>query len=118
MTLKESLGGDAWKNTVVLAMTEFGRTARENGSKGTDHGTGGLAILAGGAVLGGKILGQWPGLADDKLLDSRDLMPTGDVRELAAAMLYRQFDISPGSLTNTIFPGLDFSPSSIYLKSV
>ncbi|MBW6420008.1 DUF1501 domain-containing protein [Rhizobium sp. XQZ8] len=116
VTLKESLGGDAWKNTVVLAMTEFGRTARENGSKGTDHGTGGLAILAGGAIPGGKILGQWPGLADDKLLDSRDLMPTGDVRELAAAMLYKQFGIKPDNLTGKVFPGLSFDASSQYLR--
>lgn len=114
--LKASLGDDAWQKTVVLAMTEFGRTARENGTNGTDHGTGGLAILAGGAVPGGKVLGQWPGLSDDKLLDSRDLMPTGDVREIAAAMLYRQFGISPESLTSRVFPGLAFDTSSIFLN--
>jgi uncharacterized protein (DUF1501 family) len=115
-TLKETLGREAWAQTVVLAMTEFGRTARENGSGGTDHGTGGLAILAGGGIPGGKVLGQWPGLTDDKLLDGRDLMPTGDVREVAAAMLFRQFGITPEDLTGKVFPGLAFDRASIYLR--
>jgi len=97
-------------------MTEFGRTARENGTNGTDHGTGGLAVLAGGAVAGGKVLGAWPGLGEGKLLDERDLMPTGDVREVAAAMLYRQFDIKPSSLTSRVFPGLGFDEGSVFLK--
>ncbi len=115
-TLKQAMGDDAWKKTVVLAVTEFGRTARENGTSGTDHGTGGTAVIAGGAILGGKVLGDWPGLADDKLLDGRDLMPTGDVREIAAAMLYRQFGIEPSTLTAKVFPGLTFDTSSPYLK--
>lgn len=116
VSLKEALGEDAWSKTVVVAMTEFGRTARENGTSGTDHGTGGLAVLAGGGVAGGKVLGQWPGLGEGKLLDERDLMPTGDVRELAAAMLYRQFDIKPGNLTSKVFPGLSFDEGSVFLK--
>ena len=115
-SLKESLGGDVWKKTVVVAMTEFGRTVRENGTGGTDHGTGGVAILAGGGIAGGRVLGQWPGLGDGKLLDDRDLMPMGDVREIAAAMLYRQFDVKPDALTGDIFPGLTFDRSSAYLK--
>jgi uncharacterized protein (DUF1501 family) len=116
VTLKASLGDEAWGKTVVLAVTEFGRTARENGTGGTDHGTGGLAVLAGGAIPGGKVLGRWPGLGDDQLLDRRDLLPTGDVREIAAAMLYRQFGIDPDSLTGKVFPGLSFGKSSAYLK--
>ncbi|KQQ58768.1 MULTISPECIES: DUF1501 domain-containing protein [Rhizobium/Agrobacterium group] len=115
-TLKDAVGPEVWKKTVVVAMTEFGRTARENGTGGTDHGTGGVAVLAGGGIDGGRVLGNWPGLGDGKLLDDRDLMPTGDVRELAAAMLYRQFDVSSEALTNTIFPGLNFDRSSAYLK--
>ena len=115
-TLKDALGPDVWKKTVVLAMTEFGRTVRENGTEGTDHGTGGVAILAGGGIDGGRVLGSWPGLAEGKLLDDRDLMPTGDVRELAAAMLYRQFDVGSEALTNGVFPGLSFDRSSAYLK--
>jgi uncharacterized protein (DUF1501 family) len=115
-TLKQAMGDDVWKKTVVLAITEFGRTARENGTGGTDHGTGGTAVLAGGAIIGGKVLGDWPGLGDDKLLDGRDLMPTGDVREVAAAMLYRQFGIEPSVLTGKVFPGLSFDASSPYMK--
>lgn len=115
-TLKQSLGAEAWAQTVVLAMTEFGRTARENGTGGTDHGTGGLALLAGGAIPGGRVLGTWPGLADDKLLDGRDLMPTGDIREVAAAMLFRQFGVTPDDITAKVFPGLAFDRASIYLR--
>lgn len=107
-TLKTELGPDVWSKTAVLALTEFGRTARQNGSKGTDHGTGGLAIVAGGAIRGGKVYGQWPGLKDDQLFEGRDLMPTADVREVAAALLHSQFDISDGDLTSKIFPGLSF----------
>jgi uncharacterized protein (DUF1501 family) len=116
VALKDALGDDAWSKTVVLAMTEFGRTARENGTNGTDHGTGGLAVMAGGAVAGGKVMGEWPGLGEGRLLDERDLMPTGDVREIAAAMLYRQFDIRPSNLTGRIFPSLDFDENSVFLN--
>lgn len=116
-TLKATMGADLWAKTVVLAMTEFGRTVRENGSGGTDHGTGGCTVLAGGAIDGGRILGRWPGLADGALLDDRDLMPTADVRELAAAMLYRQFDVSADDLTGKIFPGLSFDKGSQFLRA-
>lgn len=116
VTLKNTLGPDAWKTTVVLAMTEFGRTVRQNGSGGTDHGTGGCCLLAGGGINGGKVLGKWPGLKDGQLLDDRDLMPTADVREVAAAMLSRQFDVRPDDLTAKIFPGLDFAKSSQFLR--
>ncbi|MBY5768629.1 DUF1501 domain-containing protein [Rhizobium laguerreae] len=115
-TLKATLGPEIWAKTVVLAMTEFGRTVRQNGSAGTDHGTGGCALLAGGAVNGGRILGRWPGIGDGQLLDDRDLMPTADVRELAAAMLYRQFDVSADDLTGKIFPGLGFDKGSQFLR--
>lgn len=115
-TLKATMGPELWSKTVVLAMTEFGRTVRENGSGGTDHGTGGCAVLAGGAVAGGRVLGRWPGLGDGALLDDRDLMPTADVRELAAAMLYRQFDVSAEDLTGKIFPGVSFDKGSQFLR--
>ncbi|MBL0373104.1 DUF1501 domain-containing protein [Rhizobium sp. KVB221] len=104
--LKADLGPDLWSKTAILAITEFGRTVRQNGSKGTDHGTGGLAIVAGGAIRGGKVYGKWPGLKDAQLFESRDLMATGDVREVAAALLNAQFDISAGDLTSKVFPGL------------
>ncbi|TDW25136.1 uncharacterized protein (DUF1501 family) [Rhizobium azibense] len=116
-TLKVTLGLEVWSKTVVLAMTEFGRTVRQNGSGGTDHGTGGCAVLAGGAIHGGRILGKWPGIGAGQLLDDRDLMPTADVREIAAAMLYRQFDVTAGDLTGKIFPGLSFEKGSQFLKA-
>ena len=116
VALKDALGADAWAHTVVLAVTEFGRSVRENGTGGTDHGTGSVAVLAGGAVSGGKVMGTWPGLAEDRLLDGQDLMPTGDVREIAAAMLHKQFGIAPDKLTSRVFPGLSFDRSSIYLQ--
>jgi uncharacterized protein (DUF1501 family) len=116
-TLKSTLGPDIWSKTVVLAMTEFGRTVRENGSGGTDHGTGGCAVLAGGAINGGRILGRWPGLGDQQLLDERDLAPTADVREIAAAMLYRQFDVTVDNLTAKIFPGVTFDKGSQFLRA-
>ncbi|WP_019026184.1 DUF1501 domain-containing protein [Colwellia piezophila] len=73
--LKSGLG-DEWQNTVIIIGTEFGRTAKENGTGGTDHGTGSALFLAGGAVNGGKVQGKWPGLKADELFEQRDLMPT------------------------------------------
>ncbi len=109
LTLKQHLGPEIWKKTTVLIITEFGRTVRQNGSKGTDHGTGGVAVIAGGAVRGGKVYGKWPGLLESALLDNRDLNPTGDVREVAANLLMSQFGLSKSDLDTTVFPGLEFS---------
>ncbi len=116
LTLKDNLPPQVWRKTAILAITEFGRTARENGSGGTDHGTGGLAIIAGGAVAGGRVYGTWPGLGGTALLDDRDLMPTTDLRQLAAAMLYQQFDVSPRAIDDEIFPGLTFDSRAGYLR--
>jgi len=102
--------GNAWGTTLVLAMTEFGRTARENGSTGTDHGTGGLMIAAGGALRGGRVFGQWPGLGAAQLLAERDLMPTGDVRAYAGWALRSLFGVKAQALERTVFPGLDLGP--------
>lgn len=99
--------GAAWGTTLVLAMTEFGRTARENGSLGTDHGTGGLMIAAGGALNGGRVFGRWPGLGEGALLAGRDLMPTGDVRAYAGWALRSLFGIEAQALERVVFPGLD-----------
>eukprot|EP00913_Durusdinium_trenchii_P008244 g7741.t1 len=114
--LKQQLDERIWAKTIVLAATEFGRTARENAAGGTDHGTASVALLAGGAIGGGKVLGDWPGLEEGKLLDGQDLAPTADLREIAAAMLYRQFDITPANLTTKIFPGLSFDAGSRFLR--
>lgn len=104
MALRTGLG-PVWSTTLVLTLTEFGRTARENGSGGTDHGTGGAAFLAGGALKGKRVLGNWPGLAD--LYAGRDLMPTTDVRGIAAAALREMFGLDLGFIGGTVFPGLD-----------
>lgn len=106
VTLKTGLGRN-WENTVVVAMTEFGRTAMENGSGGTDHGTGGVMIISGGAIRGGRVFGQWPGLGQSDLFDNRDLMPTDDVRRWAAWALAGQFGLNRSSLENSVFPGVD-----------
>jgi len=105
-TLKATLGKN-WSKTTVLAMTEFGRTARENGSRGTDHGTGGLMVMAGGAIRGGKIYGDWPGLGESDLYQNRDLLPTSDVRSYAAFAMRGLFGLDQTLLERTIFPGLD-----------
>ncbi|UWQ21351.1 DUF1501 domain-containing protein [Jannaschia sp. W003] len=107
--LRETLGPD-WGNTAVLAVTEFGRTVAQNGTRGTDHGTGGAAILVGGALRGGRVWGDWPGLDGGDLVDGRDLRPTRDVRAYAAWLLAGQFGLDRATLEGTIFPGLEMGP--------
>ncbi|MDO9436759.1 DUF1501 domain-containing protein [Hydrogenophaga sp.] len=101
--LRESLG-ERWADTSVLVMTEFGRAAALNGSGGTDHGTGGVAFLAGGAVAGGRVLADWPGLAPQALLDGRDLRPTRDIRTLLAPLLQRHLGVGGAQLASAL-PG-------------
>jgi uncharacterized protein (DUF1501 family) len=96
--------GDAWRRTAVLVVSEFGRTVAINGSRGTDHGTGGAAFLLGGAVNGGRVLADWPGLAQDRLLDGRDLRPTLDLRAVAKGVLHDHLKIAGGALDSRIFP--------------
>ncbi|WP_243612556.1 DUF1501 domain-containing protein [Shimia aestuarii] len=107
LRLKDGLGADVWGKTTVVAMTEFGRTVRENGTRGTDHGTGGAMLLAGGAVRGGQVYGAWPGLAEAALYDRRDLMPTSDVRAWAAWAMRGAFGLERDHLETTVFPGLE-----------
>lgn len=106
LTLKNGLG-ETWSQTAVLAMTEFGRTARENGSGGTDHGTGGALLMAGGAVRGGQVYGQWPGLSEADLYDRRDLTPTADVRAYAGAVMQALLAQDRATIERSIFPGVD-----------
>ncbi len=101
--LRQSLGS-AWQNTVVLTMTEFGRTARSNGTKGTDHGTAGVAFLAGGAINGGRVIATWPGLGPGRLLEDRDLQPTTDLRSVAKGILKQHLGFSDAGLAQ-VFPG-------------
>ncbi|MET0651127.1 MAG: DUF1501 domain-containing protein, partial [Hyphomicrobiaceae bacterium] len=96
--------GTRWKETTIVAVTEFGRTARINGTVGTDHGTGTVALLAGGAVKGGRVIADWPGLKDEQLYERRDLKPTTDLRAVLKGLLAEQFDLSPSALSSTVFP--------------
>ncbi len=102
-TLKESLG-PAWRHTAVLMVSEFGRTVAPNGSNGTDHGTGGAAFVAGGAVRGGRVIADWPGLAPKALHEGRDLRPTLDLRALFKAALAAQLGVTEAALETEIFP--------------
>ncbi|MEO1313065.1 MAG: DUF1501 domain-containing protein [Pseudomonadota bacterium] len=106
LTLKAGLG-PAWQKTAVLCLTEFGRTVRENGVKGTDHGTGGAAIFAGGALKGQAVHGKWPGLASADLYRDRDLMPTADVRSYAAWAMRDLFSLGRAEVEQVVFPGVD-----------
>ncbi len=100
--LKAGLG-DAWGRTAVLVMTEFGRTARINGTRGTDHGTGTVAFVAGGRVAGGRVLANWPGLSGGNLLDDRDLQPTMDLRSVAKGLLAGHLGL-PAAALGAVFP--------------
>ena len=95
--------GDIWKKTAVMAISEFGRTVRINGGGGTDHGTGGLAILAGGAIKGGRMLGDWPGLKSSALFEDRDLRPAVDARSVFKGLLRDQLGWASGDLDTAIF---------------
>lgn len=101
--LKEGLG-PAWADTVVLVGTEFGRTVRMNGTRGTDHGTGAAALLLGGRVAGGRVLCDWPGLRPAELHEERDLRPTLDLRALQAGVLRDHLGLSERQLAETVFP--------------
>lgn len=96
--------GDAWNSTVVAIVTEFGRTVHVNGTRGTDHGTGTAAVLVGGAVNGGRIIADWPGLADSNLHAGRDLMPTMDIRSVFKGLLEEHLDVARGTLERQVFP--------------
>ncbi|HVC60647.1 MAG TPA: DUF1501 domain-containing protein [Acetobacteraceae bacterium] len=100
--LKRGLG-PAWRQTAVLVMTEFGRTARVNGTKGTDHGTATVAFVLGGAVAGGRVAGEWPGLGPGKLYENRDLAPTTDLRSVAKGLLAQHLGV-PGGALSVVFP--------------
>jgi uncharacterized protein (DUF1501 family) len=96
--------GDAWRETVVVVITEFGRTARINGTEGTDHGTGTVAILAGGALKGGRVVADWPGLGDNDLHEKRDLKPTTDLRAVLKGLLRDHVRVDEAALASRVFP--------------
>jgi uncharacterized protein (DUF1501 family) len=101
--LKDGLG-PAWQDTAVLLVTEFGRTAAINGTRGTDHGTATMALLVGGAVAGGRVIADWPGLSARALYQGRDLAPTLDLRCVLKGILAEHLGIPSRSLAGTVFP--------------
>ena len=109
-TLDAALGGlkaglgPVWSNTAVLLATEFGRTVAENGTRGTDHGTATAAYLLGGAVKGGRVVADWPGLSPRGLYQDRDLKPTLDLRAVMKGLLAEQLGVPPQALEASVFP--------------
>jgi uncharacterized protein (DUF1501 family) len=96
--------GEAWRETVVAVITEFGRTARINGTDGTDHGTGTVALLVGGAPRGGRVVANWPGLKPTDLYEDRDLKPTSDLRSVLKGLLRDHLRVDDRALASTVFP--------------
>ncbi len=96
--------GPLWPQTAVLVVTEFGRTAAVNGTRGTDHGTGGCAFLVGGAVRGGQVIADWPSLSRAALLENRDLKPTLDLRSVFKAVLDEHMHVDANTLAKRVFP--------------
>lgn len=107
-----SLGlGPKWRQTAVIAITEFGRTARINGTVGTDHGTGTVALLVGGALKGGRVIADWPGLKPAQLYQNRDLKPTADLRSALKGLLGDHLGLPQTLLAERVFPhSLDAAP--------
>lgn len=103
-SLKDNLG-PVWADTLIVIATEFGRTAAVNGTGGTDHGTGSLAMLLGGSVAGGRILADWPGLSAGQLYEGRDLRPTRSLDALLAGALAGHFGLDPQQAAPLLFPG-------------
>ncbi|MGY4303476.1 uncharacterized protein (DUF1501 family) [Bradyrhizobium sp. USDA 4369] len=100
----ESGLGARWRDTVVVVATEFGRTAKINGTQGTDHGTGTIALLAGGAVKGGRVMADWPSLKTASLYQGRDLAPTTDLRAVFKGVLADHLGLGERALGESVFP--------------
>jgi uncharacterized protein (DUF1501 family) len=96
--------GERWRDTAIVVATEFGRTARINGTEGTDHGTGTIALLAGGAIKGGRVISDWPTLKPASLYEGRDLAPTTDLRAVIKGLLADHLGINERALAQTVFP--------------
>ncbi|RKP49726.1 DUF1501 domain-containing protein [Pararobbsia silviterrae] len=100
--LRDGLG-PTWSKTTVLVATEFGRTAAPNGTAGTDHGTGSVAMLIGGAVAGGRVVADWPGLAPANLYEGRDLKPTASLDALIAGAASESLGLDPHRTAAALF---------------
>ena len=112
LQLKTSLG-KAWQHTTIACVSEFGRMVYANGTAGTDHGTGGCAVLAGGALNGQKVYTKWPTLNPDALYQGRDLMPTSDIRCVLAEILHTRFGIAKTQLETHIFPSMTYTQMGV-----
>ena len=110
LAFKQTLG-PAWKDTAILVVTEFGRTVAINGTQGTDHGTGTTAFLIGGAVKGGRVIADWPGLKTPQLYQARDLKPTTDLRSVVKGVIAGLYDVPDGVMSNAIFPDSVSAPA-------
>ena len=102
-SLKTGLG-PVWNDTMILVATEFGRTVAVNGTGGTDHGTGSAAMLVGGAVKGGRVVADWPGLGQAALFESRDLKPTLGLDQFVAGAVAGHYQVEPGKVMASLFP--------------
>lgn len=109
VALRDGLGS-TWSDTVVAVVTEFGRTAHVNGTRGTDHGTATAAILLGGAVNGGRVVADWPGLGKSDLYEGRDLTPTADTRGMFKGILADHLAVPGSVLENSVFPNSADAP--------
>jgi len=114
-SLRDALqSGQAWSRTVVLVVTEFGREVAVNGTQGTDHGTGGVAFALGGAVRGGRVIADWPGLAPKDRFEGRDLRITTDLRALFKSVLHDHLRVARGALDGSVLPGTaDLKPLDV-----
>lgn len=101
--LKQELGS-IWSHTLVIVVTEFGRTVAMNGTRGSDHGVGGVAFLCGGVVNGGRVMADWPGLKSGDLYQGRDLMPTTDLRSLCKTILVAHLGLDARGIDQRVFP--------------
>jgi uncharacterized protein (DUF1501 family) len=109
--------GEEWRNTMVLVATEFGRTAKLNGTGGTDHGTASAALVLGGAVRGGRVLADWPGLGSGQLYEGRDLAPTIALESVLAGAVAEHFALDPALALARLFPGRNIRPAEGILRA-
>jgi uncharacterized protein (DUF1501 family) len=109
--------GENWANTLVIVATEFGRTAKLNGTGGTDHGTAGAALVLGGGVNGGRVIADWPGLSASQLYEGRDLAPTIALESVLTGAVAAHFGLDPAQAMARLFPGRGAKPLSGLLKA-
>ena len=116
-SMKSNLG-PAWSDTVIMIVTEFGRTVHVNGSFGTDHGTATVAFLVGGAIAGKRVIADWPGLGSAQLYEGRDLKPTIDLRSVFKGVARDHLGVSESVLSSSVFPGSEaIKPKRDLLKA-